>query len=415
MADDGLDDILNEALDDFDKPSAVETSQAPPPTSASTPAPSTSSEHKTGKSILAEPTPEEQEKMMEQLIGALGLDEEKFKQFAEEFAKQQGMPSLFSPLPSKTTPPASESDTSSSQSSIPASTSSKKGKGKKKTSSNTEAEKATDSKTKKGSTKRKKGKKSKEKQDGQNGSVEEVSASSATSTESSASAKSVESAGTFAKSMQEAMKMLGQQNGPGLGAQGAPLPGMEGMEDFEKMMEGLMNGMDMNNPESFDKVVEGLMSQMISKEHLYEPVVKMIEKYPTWLEENKDKITPEQSKNYNLQLVAFKEIRVELDKGDGTDKEKVLQLMQKMQEYGEPPADIQESLFPPEMKNMPGMGGVPGAPASRWSPGAGMGMPPPPGMPSADGSFPSSFEDFLKEIQKEGGLPKEGDPGCPTQ
>ena len=40
---------------------------------------------------------------------------------------------------------------------------------------------------------------------------------------------------------------------------------MEGMEDFEKMMESLMGGVDVNNPDSFEKVVEGLMSSMITK------------------------------------------------------------------------------------------------------------------------------------------------------
>jgi peroxin-19 len=65
-------------------------------------------------------------------------------------------------------------------------------------------------------------------------------------------------------------------------------------EMFQNLQGGAGAGGDFN-PESFnpDAVIDGMMEQLLSKDLMYEPMKQVTEKFPTWLQENKATLSPE--------------------------------------------------------------------------------------------------------------------------
>ncbi|KAF9436699.1 Peroxisome chaperone and import receptor [Entomortierella beljakovae] len=133
------------------------------------------------------------------------------------------------------------------------------------------------------------------------------------------------------------------------------------MAEMMKQMEGLAEGGD------FQNVLEGMMEQLMSKDILYEPMLDLKTKYPQWLIDNKDKLPAEEYARYEKQYNYVKEIVDFFDRPDFDDKsdaqaKSVIELMQGMQDCGQPPADILEELAPgmevgadgiPKMPDMP--------------------------------------------------------------
>ncbi|KAF9942546.1 Peroxisome chaperone and import receptor [Mortierella antarctica] len=133
------------------------------------------------------------------------------------------------------------------------------------------------------------------------------------------------------------------------------------MAEMMKQMEGMAEGGD------FQNVLEGMMEQLMSKDILYEPMVDLQQKYPQWLKDNKDKISAEEYARYEKQYGYVKEIVEFFDRPDFDDKsdtqaKSVIDLMQGMQDCGQPPADILDELAPglemgtdgvPKMPDMP--------------------------------------------------------------
>lgn len=111
------------------------------------------------------------------------------------------------------------------------------------------------------------------------------------------------------------------------------------MEDFVKQFEELAGSHDM------ESIVETMMQQLLSKEILHEPMKEIGERYPIWLEEHKDKLSNEEYDRYCHQYELIKQLNVvyENDSGNFT---KIVELMQKMQECGQPPNDIVRELAP---------------------------------------------------------------------
>ncbi|KAG0380999.1 Peroxisome chaperone and import receptor [Mortierella sp. AD032] len=133
------------------------------------------------------------------------------------------------------------------------------------------------------------------------------------------------------------------------------------MAEMMKQMEGMAEGGD------FQNVLEGMMEQLMSKDILYEPMMDLQNKYPQWLKDNKDKISAEEYARYEKQYGYVKEIVEFFDRPDFDDKsdtqaKSVIDLMQGMQDCGQPPADILDELAPglemgtdgvPKMPDMP--------------------------------------------------------------
>ncbi|KAI8876260.1 Pex19 protein [Backusella circina FSU 941] len=117
------------------------------------------------------------------------------------------------------------------------------------------------------------------------------------------------------------------------------------MAELMKQMESLADSGD------FENVLEGMMSQLMSKEMLYEPMKELSEKYPDWLEKNKDKVEKADYEKYEQQFDICKKIVAKYDAPDFDEKNEaqgkvIMDLMTKMQDLGQPPAEILDSVAP---------------------------------------------------------------------
>ncbi|XP_062222540.1 peroxisome biogenesis protein 19-1-like [Phragmites australis] len=111
------------------------------------------------------------------------------------------------------------------------------------------------------------------------------------------------------------------------------------MEEFVKQFEEFAGAQDM------DSIVETMMQQLLSKEILHEPMKDIVEKYPKWLEDNKDKISKEECKRYNNQLELMVKL-IEVYENDPENMTKIFDIMQNMQECGQPPSDLVQDIIP---------------------------------------------------------------------
>lgn len=94
-----------------------------------------------------------------------------------------------------------------------------------------------------------------------------------------------------------------------------------------------------------ESIVETMMQQLLSKEILHEPMKEIGEKYPKWLEEHKAQLTPEEYDRFSRQSELIRQLNDVYDH-DPDNFQKIVDLMQKMQECGQPPSDIVQELAP---------------------------------------------------------------------
>ncbi|EDW11282.1 peroxisomal biogenesis factor 19 isoform X1 [Drosophila mojavensis] len=99
---------------------------------------------------------------------------------------------------------------------------------------------------------------------------------------------------------------------------------------------------------SFLPFMEGMMQSLLSAEILLPSIKELLEKYPKYLEENDAKLSAEDKERYQKQMELYKVIEGHLqsEKPDDTPSVKrekfrvVLDDMRKLQDYGQPPAEI---------------------------------------------------------------------------
>ncbi|KAJ4321236.1 Peroxisome chaperone and import receptor [Neodidymelliopsis sp. IMI 364377] len=97
--------------------------------------------------------------------------------------------------------------------------------------------------------------------------------------------------------------------------------------------------------EDFSKILMGMMEQLTNKEILYEPMKELDDKFPAWMEKNKEKVKKEDLKRYEEQQVLVKEITGRFERNgysddNAKDREYIVERMQKMQAAGSPPPDL---------------------------------------------------------------------------
>lgn len=100
--------------------------------------------------------------------------------------------------------------------------------------------------------------------------------------------------------------------------------------------------------------MQQMMQSLLSKDILHPALISIIEKYPQWLEDNKSKLSSHDFQRYSEQLKLMKEVCEELEKESPNDSsdvknsrfEKILGLMQRMQDCGQPPAELAGDLGP---------------------------------------------------------------------
>lgn len=144
------------------------------------------------------------------------------------------------------------------------------------------------------------------------------------------------------------MKMFGGPPGPD-GKVAEPDPKL--MEEFASKLESSMGGDEMN------KMLENMMKQVMSKEVMYEPIKAITEEYPKFLSQKG--IPAEDRARYENQFAAYKALRTVFEQ-EGENPDKVVQIMQDLEKYGQAPDEIMKHLTPPGVPGgMPNPNGCP--------------------------------------------------------
>ncbi|XP_036374842.1 peroxisomal biogenesis factor 19 [Megalops cyprinoides] len=144
-------------------------------------------------------------------------------------------------------------------------------------------------------------------------------------------------------------------------------------EDLANTLEGL--GLDENGEGGGDEgnilpIMQSIMQNLLSKEVLYPSLKEITDKYPEWLSSNRQSLPPDQYRRYEQQHKIMGEICSHFERegereGDGGENgfENILELMQQLQDLGQPPRELAGEA-PPGMNfdldslNLPGASGT---------------------------------------------------------
>ncbi|XP_030383427.1 peroxisomal biogenesis factor 19 [Scaptodrosophila lebanonensis] len=145
----------------------------------------------------------------------------------------------------------------------------------------------------------------------------------------------------YSDSIAQALKGLQE------GTEGLAAPATE--NDIAGMFSSLnLDGTGDADGNMFLPFMEGMMQSLLSAEILLPSIKELLEKYPKYLEDNADKLSAEDKERYQKQLELYKIIEGHLESQGADDtaavkREKfrvVLDDMRKLQDYGQPPAEI---------------------------------------------------------------------------
>ncbi|XP_063074504.1 peroxisomal biogenesis factor 19 [Engraulis encrasicolus] len=146
-------------------------------------------------------------------------------------------------------------------------------------------------------------------------------------------------------------------------------------EDLAKTLEGM--GLDDSGEGGGEDgnilpIMQSIMQNLLSKEVLYPSLKEITQKYPDWLSSNKESLSPEEFRRFEQQHKIMGDICSQFERDGDQDSsfENILELMQKLQDLGQPPKELAGEAppglnFDMESLNIPG---VPGAgPADQCS------------------------------------------------
>ncbi|KAL1840961.1 hypothetical protein VTJ49DRAFT_7567 [Mycothermus thermophilus] len=139
----------------------------------------------------------------------------------------------------------------------------------------------------------------------------------------------------------ERMQTSGEQATAAAAAGGASDDFMA--ELLRQMQSGGLDGA--GSEEEFSKMLMGMMEQLTNKEILYEPMKELDDKFPEWMDKNREKTSAEDMKRYEEQRTLVREIVLKFEEAtysdaNPTDREYIIDRMQKMQATGSPPSDL---------------------------------------------------------------------------
>ncbi|KAM6948183.1 peroxisomal biogenesis factor 19-like [Aplochiton taeniatus] len=141
-------------------------------------------------------------------------------------------------------------------------------------------------------------------------------------------------------------------------------------EDLVKTLEGLgldEGGEGGKEDENILPIMQSIMQNLLSKEVLYPSLKEITAKYPEWLEVNKPTLPLDQYKRYEQQAQVMGEICKQFEmeeEGSGENTfENIMDLMQKLQDLGQPPKELAGEAppgfnFDMESLNLPGASGA---------------------------------------------------------
>ncbi|XP_059615797.1 peroxisomal biogenesis factor 19 [Phlebotomus argentipes] len=130
-------------------------------------------------------------------------------------------------------------------------------------------------------------------------------------------------------------------------------------DDIAEMFGNVdLNASGENN--AFLPLMQGMMQSLLSAEVLLPSLQDLVSKYPKWLEENGSKVPAADKERYEKQQELLKSVCQELEKESPDDSpevkkqqfQKVFESMQKMQELGQPPAELMDvGVDPTQLSN----------------------------------------------------------------
>ncbi|KAJ2736078.1 Peroxisome chaperone and import receptor [Coemansia sp. BCRC 34962] len=138
-----------------------------------------------------------------------------------------------------------------------------------------------------------------------------------------------------------------------------------GLDGGMGMMDELMRQMDqMGDDSQLDSLVDDVISQLMSKDVLQQPLKELDQEYPKYLEKNKDTLSAEDRERYEKQHSYVKQILTMFAEStdDAANDPRIVELMQKMQDCGQPPNELLKILAPDMELDEKGEVKVPEAP-----------------------------------------------------
>jgi len=156
----------------------------------------------------------------------------------------------------------------------------------------------------------------------------------------------------FAANLEQTLK--------GLAENAKALNNSMGEDDIANLLSNLgmggAGGMEGAGGELSDLLpfMTNMMQSILSKDMLYPAIKEIVEKYPDWLADNRPKLAVDQYDKYNRQYDLMKQVCQQFEAeapGDSDDVKKkrfenILDIMQKMQECGQPPKELIGELGP---------------------------------------------------------------------
>ena len=125
------------------------------------------------------------------------------------------------------------------------------------------------------------------------------------------------------------------------------MPNMDEIPDLDNLFAGLGGGDSSGEALGTDNFMEGMMEQLLSKELMYEPMKQVTEKFPSWLASKKDELSPEEWDQRHRQYDCFRRlVQSYEDDEEGQQTAKILEIMEEVQEYGQPPPEIINEIAP---------------------------------------------------------------------
>ncbi|CAG8449320.1 10375_t:CDS:2 [Ambispora leptoticha] len=168
-------------------------------------------------------------------------------------------------------------------------------------------------------------------------------------TESTETTGGVNSSGNTKKSFQETINQTLNKLQKSSDQVDAEVSEEDANEEFLAEMMRQMEGLPYNG--DIQDMFEKVMEQLTSKDILYEPMKHIATKYPEWLKDNKDKISQEEYERYKRQSDYIQKIAAYFEAPDYDEKneqqnKELVDLMQKLQDFGQPPAGVLADLAP---------------------------------------------------------------------
>ena len=170
------------------------------------------------------------------------------------------------------------------------------------------------------------------------GESEAKSAPKAQPAPSSSSQADTETAAKTEKSFQETIKktMERMQSSSDTATSAAASSSQDDMlaQMLASMESGGFGGGE-GGDEDFSKILMGMMEQLTNRDILYEPMKELDDKFPKWMETNKDKVDKEDLKRYEEQQSLVREIVARFERkgysdGNAQDREYIVERMQKV-------------------------------------------------------------------------------------